>query len=71
MTDIAIYKRSRRELWRERASKWRVPWTCVEVRRAVEMRDRNKSYAQIALCLGRTPDAVAARLRPLSLKGAQ
>lgn len=38
-------------------------WTGEEVERAASLRAEGKTYSDIARCLSRTPDAVAARLR--------
>lgn len=38
-------------------------WPPEAVERAFEMRERGKTYGEIAIAVGRTPDAVAARLR--------
>jgi hypothetical protein len=58
------YQRVYRAQFRvKHAHKNGLDWTTVERRTALEMRGRQKSYAQIGMKLGRTRDAVHAHLR--------
>lgn len=68
MNPTAAYQRERRRKWAERVGYdgTRRPWMTSEQRIALDMKARGKSSYQIALRVGRTPDAVAARLRYIS-----
>jgi hypothetical protein len=62
------YQRRRRAARINAATSGWKPWTTAEIRQAEEMRARGKSYAQIAMKIGRTQDAVAAQLRVRRLR---